>query len=126
MCDKGFKVMKDSAFAWNRILLQRVEETFPAVTERMNYTNLENALVGPYAETYPTPRDANQSMNVKAEAVSDAEAEEDPVPITFSEMKAEPEVSCMCAVRQMTQICRNAACLSDIHLCVHDTTLLRS
>ena len=89
-----------------------------------NCTNSENALVGPYGETYPTPHDANQAMNVKAEAVSDAEEEEDPVPITFPEMKAEPEVSCMCTVRQMTQMCRNAACLSDIHLCEHETTLL--
>jgi hypothetical protein len=34
-------------------------------------------------------------MNVNAKAVSDAEEEEDPDPITFSEIKAEPEVSCM-------------------------------
>ncbi|PNF36589.1 hypothetical protein B7P43_G14993 [Cryptotermes secundus] len=60
-------------------------------------------------------------MNVKAEAVSDAEEEEDPVPITFPEIKAEPEVSCMCTVRQMTQMCRNAACL----VCEHETTPLR-
>ncbi|PNF26785.1 hypothetical protein B7P43_G17712 [Cryptotermes secundus] len=62
-------------------------------------------------------------MNVKAEAVSDAE-EEEAVPITFPELKAEPEVSCMCTVRQMTQMCRNAAYLSDIHLCEHETTPL--
>ncbi|XP_023701428.1 uncharacterized protein LOC111861245 [Cryptotermes secundus] len=77
-----------------------------------NCTNLENALVVPHGETYPTPHDANQAMNVKAEAVSDAEEEEDPVPITFPEIKAELEVSCVCTVRQMTQMCRNAACLS--------------
>ncbi|XP_023704751.1 zinc finger protein 271, partial [Cryptotermes secundus] len=56
-----------------------------------NCRNLENALVGPYGETCPTPNDAKQAMNVKAEAVSDAEEEEDPVPITFPEIKAEPE-----------------------------------
>ncbi|PNF43647.1 hypothetical protein B7P43_G18413 [Cryptotermes secundus] len=60
-------------------------------------------------------------MNVKAEAVSDAEEEEDPVPLTFPEIKAEPEVSCMCTVRQMTQMCRNATCL----VCEHETTPLR-
>jgi hypothetical protein len=79
--------------------------------------------VGPYGETYPTSHDAAEavnvkaeavsvnvkaeavSVNVKAEAVSDAEEEEDPVPITFPEIKAEPEVSCVCIVRQITQMC---------------------
>jgi hypothetical protein len=50
-------------------------------------------------------------MNVKAEDVSDAEEEEVPVAITFPEIKAEPEVSCMCT-------CRSATCLSDLHLCL--------
>ncbi|XP_033608257.1 uncharacterized protein LOC117282490 isoform X2 [Cryptotermes secundus] len=54
-------------------------------------TNSENALVGPYGETCPTPHDADQAMNVKAEAALDAEEEEDPVPVTFPEIKAEPE-----------------------------------
>jgi hypothetical protein len=62
---------------------------------------------------------SDQAMNVKAEEVSDVEVEEDPVPITFPEIKAEPEVSSMCTVRQITQICRSAACLSDLHLCLH-------
>ncbi|XP_033606245.1 uncharacterized protein LOC111861368 isoform X2 [Cryptotermes secundus] len=56
-----------------------------------NCRNLENALVDPYGETCQTPHDASQAMNVKAEAVSDAEEEEDPVPLTFPEIKAEPE-----------------------------------
>jgi hypothetical protein len=35
-------------------------------------------------------------VNIKAEEVSDTEEEEeDPMPITFLELKAEPEVSCM-------------------------------
>jgi hypothetical protein len=59
-----------------------------------NYTNSENILVGPYGETYPACHDGNQAMNIKAEEVSDAEEEADPVPITFPEVKAEPEVSC--------------------------------
>jgi hypothetical protein len=81
-----------------------------------NYTNSENVLVGPYGESYATSHDANQAMKVKAEAVSDAEEEEDPVPMTFPEIKAEPEVSCVCTVRQITQMCRSYACLSDLHL----------
>jgi hypothetical protein len=60
-----------------------------------SYTNSENILVGPYGETYPTSHDANQAMNVKAEAVSDAEEEEDPLQIAFPEIKSEPEVSCV-------------------------------
>ncbi|XP_033609211.1 zinc finger protein 436-like isoform X2 [Cryptotermes secundus] len=59
--------------------------------EPENCTNLEKALVGPYDEINPAPHDASQAMNVKTEAVSDAEEEEDPVPITFPEIKAEPE-----------------------------------
>jgi hypothetical protein len=43
----------------------------------------------------PTSHDANQAMNIKAEEVSDAEEEEDPMSVTFQEIKAEPEVSCM-------------------------------
>ncbi|XP_033610469.1 zinc finger protein 583 [Cryptotermes secundus] len=66
--------------------------TFPEIkAEPENSTNMENASVGPYGETYPTPHDANQAMNVKSEAVSDAEEEKDPVLITFPEIKAEPE-----------------------------------
>jgi hypothetical protein len=59
------------------------------------YTNLEEFVPGPCGETYPTSDDANQTMNIKAEEVSDAEEEEGPVPITFPKIKAEPEVSCM-------------------------------
>jgi hypothetical protein len=70
-----------------------------------NSTNSENILVGPYVET------SDQAMNVKVEEISDAEEEEDPVRITFPEIKAEPEVSCMCTVRKITQICRSATCL---------------
>jgi hypothetical protein len=60
-----------------------------------NYTNSENVLLGPYGEIYPACHDANQAINIKAEEVSDAEEEVDPLPITFREIKAEPEVSSM-------------------------------
>ncbi|XP_033607109.1 zinc finger protein 300-like [Cryptotermes secundus] len=69
-----------------------VQITFQEIkAEPENCRKLENTLVGPYGETCPTPHDANQAMNVKAEAVSDEEDEEDPVPITFPKIKAEPE-----------------------------------
>ncbi|PNF39447.1 hypothetical protein B7P43_G11098 [Cryptotermes secundus] len=104
--------MEDSAFSVPRILLQRAEEIFPALRERMNCTNSENVLVGPCGETYSASHDASQAMNIKAEAVSDSQEEVDPVPITFPKVKSEPEVSCMCTVRQITQMCRSASCLS--------------
>jgi hypothetical protein len=47
-----------------------------------------------FGETYPASNDADQAINIKAEEVSDAD-EEEPMPITFLEVKAEPEVSCM-------------------------------
>ncbi|XP_023712240.1 uncharacterized protein LOC111867015 [Cryptotermes secundus] len=69
-----------------------VRITFQEIkAEPENCRNLENASVGPYGERCPTPHDANQAMNVKAEAASDADEEEDPVPLTFPEIKAEPE-----------------------------------
>jgi hypothetical protein len=61
-----------------------------------SYTYSENILVGPYGETYPACHDGNQAVTVKAENVSDAEEEKIPVPQTIQEIKAEPEVSCMC------------------------------
>jgi hypothetical protein len=92
------------------------------------YTNSEKVLVGPYGETYPACRDGNQGMNIKAEEGSGAEDEVDPVPITFPEAKAGPEVSCMSCmaiVRQITQMYRNASCLSDLpSLSVQVTTPL--
>jgi hypothetical protein len=61
-----------------------------------NYMKLEEVTPGPCGETYQMSHDANQAINIKAEAASDIEEEEEPVPITFPEIKAEPEVSCMC------------------------------
>jgi hypothetical protein len=74
--------------------------------------------VGPHGETYPAPHDANQAMNIKADAASDAEEEEDPLQISVQKIKAEPEVSCVCTVRQITQMCRSATCLSHLPLCL--------
>jgi hypothetical protein len=59
-----------------------------------NYMDLEKGVPCPYGETYLTAHDANQAMNIKVEEVSDVKVEESPVPITFPEIKAEPEVSC--------------------------------
>jgi hypothetical protein len=58
-----------------------------------SYTNSENILVGPYGETYPACHNGGQAVNMKAEEVSEAEEELDPVPVTFPKIKAEPEVS---------------------------------
>jgi hypothetical protein len=58
--------------------------------------------VDPHGETYPASHDAKQVMNVKVKGGLDVEVEDNPVPITFPEIKAEPEVSCIFAVRQIT------------------------
>jgi hypothetical protein len=58
-----------------------------------SYTSSEKVLVGPHCETYPACFDGNQAMNMKAEEVSYAEEKQDPVPVTFPQIKAEPEVS---------------------------------
>jgi hypothetical protein len=51
--------------------------------------------VGPYGEAYPAHHDGDQAMNIKDEEASDTEEEKDPVPITFPEIKTEPEVGYM-------------------------------
>jgi hypothetical protein len=66
---------------------------------------------------YLTSHDADQAMNVKVKEGSDVDVEDDPVPV-FPKLKAEPEVSCMCTVTQITQMCRSAGCLSDLCLCM--------
>jgi hypothetical protein len=67
-----------------------------------SYTNSENVLVGPHRETYPALHEANQALDIKVKECSDAEEEEDPVPITFPKIEAEPEVSSVCTVMQIT------------------------
>jgi hypothetical protein len=42
--------------------------------------------------------DVDQAVNIKIETSSDVEGGEHPVPITFTGMKAENEVSCVCTV----------------------------
>jgi hypothetical protein len=59
------------------------------------YSNSEKVLVGPYGKTYPACHDGDQPMNIKAEEVSDAAEEDDPLPVVIQEIKAEPEVSCI-------------------------------
>jgi hypothetical protein len=39
------------------------------------------------------PHDVYKTISIKAELLSDVEEADDPVPITFPEIKAEPEVS---------------------------------
>jgi hypothetical protein len=60
--------------------------------------------VDPYSETYPTSHDADQATNVNVKEGVAVEEEGDPVPISFPEIKAELEVSCMCTVRQITNV----------------------
>jgi hypothetical protein len=56
-------------------------------------TDSEN-VQGPCTKICPaSSHDVYQAISIKAEVLSDVE-EEDPVPITFPGIKAEPEVSC--------------------------------
>jgi hypothetical protein len=57
-----------------------------------NYISVEKDVPGPFGEAYITFPDGNQAINIKAE-VTDAEEEEETAPLTFVEIKAEPEVS---------------------------------
>jgi hypothetical protein len=59
-----------------------------------NCTDIKKEVRDELVETYPVSHDASQAMNIKVEEFSDIEEEEDPVPITFPEIKVEPEVSC--------------------------------
>jgi hypothetical protein len=58
-----------------------------------NNTNAEIDVPCLCGEVYPTCHDSNQALNLKAEEASDAEEEAQPMPVTFVEVKAEPEVS---------------------------------
>jgi hypothetical protein len=57
-----------------------------------NHNNSEMEVQDPCDETNPTSQDASQAINIKVEDISDVEEGAGPVPITFSELKAEPEV----------------------------------
>jgi hypothetical protein len=94
-----------------------------------NCMDLEKRVPAPCSQTYPTSsRDANLAMNIKVEAVSDIEVEEEhPMPMTFIGIKAEHEVSCMSpsvsTVWQISLTTRIACCLSRLRLSV-DTALV--
>jgi hypothetical protein len=60
-----------------------------------NHTSSKMEVLDPCGETKPTSHDASQAINIKVEELSDAEEEAGPVPISFLEIKPEPEVRCM-------------------------------
>jgi hypothetical protein len=60
-----------------------------------NLTDSEN-IQGLCGEMSPAAsQDAYQATILKTEVLTDAEAEEDPLAITFAEITVEPEVSCV-------------------------------
>jgi hypothetical protein len=63
------------------------------MTVLQTYTNVKKEVRGPFGETFLAFCGADQSMKIKAEEGSDVDEEEDPMPITFPKIKAEPEVS---------------------------------
>jgi hypothetical protein len=60
-----------------------------------NHTYSEMEVQNLCGEINPTSGDLSQTINIKVEEISGAEEEEGPVQITFSKIKAEPEVRCM-------------------------------
>jgi hypothetical protein len=74
-----------------------------------------------YSEPCQTPsEDVNQDIMVKVEEVSATEVEEGREPVTFSEIKAEHEVSCMsvCSVLHTSQLpCAHltGACVTSLY-----------
>jgi hypothetical protein len=60
-----------------------------------NHKKSEMEVKDPCDETNTTSHEASQAININVEEVSDAEEEAGPVPISFLEIKAEPEVRCM-------------------------------
>jgi hypothetical protein len=60
-----------------------------------NCMDLQKDMQGSCSETCPVSHDANQITSIKVENVSDTEEEEDPVPLKYSGIKSEHEVSCM-------------------------------
>ncbi|XP_033611403.1 uncharacterized protein LOC111874578 isoform X2 [Cryptotermes secundus] len=90
ICENNVVYVSECLFTIISVSLQ----TWASIQSK-NCTNSEKVLVAPYGETYPSSNDASQAISIKAEAVSDAEEEVDSVQITFKEIKAEPELSCM-------------------------------
>jgi hypothetical protein len=58
-----------------------------------NYTNVEKDVPGPFGEAYVTFLDGNEATNIKDEVSDAEEEEEEPMAVTFVEIKTEPEVS---------------------------------
>jgi hypothetical protein len=69
-----------------------------------NCTNSEKGVRDPCGETYSTSDDADEVKSIQA-GVSSAEEDEEPVPIEFLEIKAEPTVSCNVCVCPLSGIC---------------------
>jgi hypothetical protein len=60
-----------------------------------NRLDSQKDVPGSHIETCASSSHSAQVVNIKVEEVSDVEDREDPVPMTFVEVKAEHEVSCM-------------------------------
>jgi hypothetical protein len=78
--------------------------TDKGVVVLQNCMNMERCVPGSHSETYPTSsHDAYQAMNIKVEDVSGVQEEdEDPAPISYEEIKAEHEVSCVSTTNQIS------------------------
>jgi hypothetical protein len=80
-----------------------------------------------HSEACPSSsHDGVQAVNIKVEEVSDVEDVEDPIPMTFVEIKAEHEVSCM-SLCPLLGVCQSHPVLPVLILiCICYTELLQS
>ena len=70
-----------------------------------------------YSDTCPAT--SGQDVTVKAEEGLEAEVGEAPEPISFPEIKAESEVSCVFIITHFTiNVCTHVCCLFNIPVCV--------
>jgi hypothetical protein len=81
-----------------------------------NCMDLERNIPVSWRQTFPVfSHDANKFINIKVEAVSDVEVEEDPLLITFPQIKAEEHVV---SSMSMFILLDFFSCLSKLHNCI--------
>jgi hypothetical protein len=98
--DVDKKPVQNRCYELDEIKISQSKEIVPcfmywgctAMMDLQNCTSVGKDVLGPNGKAYPTSHEVYHAINIKTES-SDAEEEEEPVPITFVEIKTEPEVS---------------------------------
>jgi hypothetical protein len=91
-----------------------------------NRLDSQKDVPGLHSEACASSSHSDQVVNIKVEEVSDVEDGEDPVPMTFVEIKAEHEVSCMSSLCPLLGIYQSHSELPLLLLiCICNTKLLQ-